>query len=117
LRELLIGFNTMKGIEAVVVTSRSGINIASSVPQKANPDTLAAMSSALQNAADILTSQINKDSAYRVVIECERNNIIIVSAGQKALLMVLTNEKSILGPLFMQISNLSVKVKELLEND
>ncbi|MCG7848539.1 MAG: roadblock/LC7 domain-containing protein [ANME-2 cluster archaeon] len=117
LMELITDFKTMKCIEAVVVTSRSGINIASSVPPKTNPDTLAAMSSALQYAADILTGRAKKSFSDRVVIECERDKIIIVGTGPKALLLVLASEKSTLGPRFMEISNLSRQVKELLEYD
>ena len=117
LMELITGFKTMKSIEAVVVTSRNGINMASSVPPKTNPDKLAAMSSVLQNVADILTKQVDNNSADNVVIECERNQIIIVGAGPKALLLVLTNEKSTLDPLFMEINNLSLQVKKLLESD
>ncbi len=117
LMELLTGFKTMKGIEAVAVTSRNGINMASSVPPKTNPDKLAAMTSVLQNAADILTEQVKNSSADRMVIECERNKIIIVGAGPKAVLLVLANEKSTLDPLFMEISNLSRQLKKLLESD
>jgi len=71
LMELLNGFKTMKDIEAVAVTSRNGINMASSVPPKTNPDTLAAMNSALQYAADILTGRVKNSLSDRVVIECE----------------------------------------------
>jgi predicted regulator of Ras-like GTPase activity (Roadblock/LC7/MglB family) len=118
LMELLTGFKTMKGIESVVVTSRSGINIASLVPPKTNPDTLASMSSVLHNSADILIELVNNNnSADNVVIECERNKIIIVGAGPKALLLVLADEKSTMDPLFMEISNLSRQIKKLLESD
>ncbi|MCL7412401.1 MAG: roadblock/LC7 domain-containing protein [ANME-2 cluster archaeon] len=117
LTELLIGFNTIKNIEAVVVASRNGINMGSSVPPKVNPDTLAAMCSALQNAADFLMKNIKNSTADRVVIECERDKIIIVNAGEKALLIVLTGEKSALGPLFMELKILSRQVRELLESD
>ena len=114
LMELIISFNSKKGIEAVAVTSRGGVNLASSVPPKTSPDTLAAMSSALQNAADILTEHVNYSSAERVVIECERSKIVIVSAGLKALLVVLASENTPLGPLFVDINALARQVEELL---
>lgn len=117
LTELLIGFNTIKNIEAVVVTNRNGMNIGSSVPPKTNPDTLAAMCSALQNAADFLMKNIKNSTADRVVIECERDKMIIANAGNKALLIVLTSEKSALGQLFLEINILSRQVQELLESD
>ncbi|MCL7414456.1 MAG: roadblock/LC7 domain-containing protein [ANME-2 cluster archaeon] len=116
LMELLIGFKSKGNIEAVVVASRSGVNLASSVPLNTNADTLAAMSSALKNAADIMIGQGKNDLAQRVVIECERSKLIIVGAGNKALIVVLAGENSSLGPLFVEIDHITYQIREMLDS-
>ncbi|MCL7412847.1 MAG: roadblock/LC7 domain-containing protein [ANME-2 cluster archaeon] len=115
LKELLVNFKIRSGIEAVVIMTRSGVNLVSSVTSKTNPDTLVAISSALQNAADIMVRKTRNSSADRVVIECKHSNIIIADAGQKALLLVMTDEHIALGPLFMEMNILTGQVKKLLE--
>lgn len=116
LKELLINFKLRSGIEAALITTRSGVNLVSSVSSKTNPDSLVAISSAVQNAAEIMLRQTNNSSADRVVIECKHSNIVIVGAGPKALLLVLTNEHVALGPLFIEMNILTGHVKELLES-
>jgi len=54
LTELLISFKTVWGIEASLVATRGRVNLASLVSKKTNADGLAAMSSALLNAADMM---------------------------------------------------------------
>lgn len=114
LTELLISFKTVGGIEASVITTRSGVNLASLVPQKTNADTLAAMSSALLNAADIMASQVNTGPSDRIVIECEHSKLLVVGAGPKALFVVMANENANLGALFVEMDNTSEKIKEIM---
>lgn len=113
--ELLIGFKTIRGIEAALVTTFGGVNLASMVPPKTNPDTLAAMSSALQNAAEIMTSQMKKGSPDRIVIECEHNKLLVMSAGPKALFVVLANQNINLGPLLVEMNSTANKIAELMK--
>jgi len=86
--ELLDRFTIRKGIEAAVITTRDGITLTSSVGHRINPKTLAAMSSAMHSAADILIGKVSDSSADRVMIECKHSKFIIVDAGPKAVLLV-----------------------------
>jgi len=113
LMELLAGFKTTGGIEAALVTSRSGVHLASLIPPRSNPDTLAAMSSAMQSAADIMSSHVKHGTPHRMVIECEHSKLIVTKAGEKALFIVIASEKSNLGPLFLEMDSTASKIKEL----
>ncbi|MCL7476181.1 MAG: roadblock/LC7 domain-containing protein [Methanosarcinales archaeon] len=113
--ELLNKFKIRRGIEAVVITTRNGITLTSSVGHRINTKTLAAMSSAMYSAADILIGKVSDSSADRVMIECKHSKFIIVDAGPKALLLVLANETVALGPLLLEMNNLTGKAKKLLE--
>ena len=113
LMDLLTGFKTTGGIEAALVTSRSGVNLASLIPPKSNPDTIAAMSSAMQSAADIMSKQVNKGTPHRVVIECEHSKLVVAKAGEKAHFIVLASGKSNLGPLFVKMDATASKIEEL----
>jgi predicted regulator of Ras-like GTPase activity (Roadblock/LC7/MglB family) len=115
LTELLISFKTVGGIEASLVTTRGGVNLASLVPKKTNADALAAMSSALLNAADIMASQVNTGPSDRIVIECQHCKLLVVSAGPKALFVALTNENVNLGALFVKMAITAQKIKEIMQ--
>ncbi|MCD4765454.1 MAG: roadblock/LC7 domain-containing protein [Methanosarcinales archaeon] len=116
LMELLAGFKTTGGIEATLVTSRSGVHLTSLVPARSNPDILAAMSSALHSAADIISSQVNQGTPNRVVTECEHCKLIMTKAGEKALFIVLQSGNANLGPLFIKMDTTASKIEELLED-
>ncbi len=113
LMDLLTGFKTTGGIEAALVTSRSGVHLASLIPPKSNADTLAAMSSAMHNAADIISNQVNKGTPHRVVIECEHSKLVMTKAGEKAYFIVLASERVNLGPLFIKMDTTASKIEEL----
>ena len=115
LTELLAGFKSMGNIEAALVTSKSGINLASHVPPGANADSLAAMSSTLQNAGDFITTQFKKGHSIRVVVECEHSKLVIISAGSKAHFIVLTSDNVNLGPLFLEMGYTAEKIEKLLD--
>ncbi len=113
LMDMLTGFKTTGGIEAALVTSRSGVHLASLIPSSSDPDALAAMSSAIHNAADIMSSQVNQGTPHRVVIECEHSKLVVAGAGENALFIVLANGIANLGPLFMKIDTTASKIEEL----
>ena len=115
LTELLISFKTVGGIEASLVTTRGGVNLASLVPKKTNADALAAMSSAMLNAADIMASQVNKGPSDRIVIECQHSKLLVVGAGPKALFVALANENANLGALFVEMAITAEKIKEIMQ--
>jgi len=114
LTELLAGFKAIGGIEAALVTSHSGINMVSLVPPRTNADTLAAMSTTLQNAGDFITMQFKKGHSNRIVVECEHSKLVIICAGPKAHFIVLTSDNVNLGPLFLEMSNTAKKIEQLL---
>ncbi len=114
LMEILTGFKITRGIEAALVASRSGVYLASLVPARYNPDTLAAICSAVHSAADIISSQVKQGTPHRVVIECEHCKLVMTKAGEKALFIVLASANSNLGPLFMKMDTTASKIEELL---
>ena len=114
LTELLAGFKAMGGIEAALVTSQGGINMASLVPPRTNADTLAAMSSILQNAGDFITMQFKKGHSNRIVVECEHSTLVIICAGPKAYFTVMTLDHVNLGTLILEMSNTAKKIEQLL---
>jgi len=114
LNEILISFRAMSGIEAALITTPGGINLASIVPPGTNPDTLAAMSSTVQNAGNLMITQLEKGHSKRVVVECEHSKLVVISAGPKAHFIVLATDNINLGPLFVEMNNTAMKIEELL---
>ena len=108
--ELIASIKAMGGVEAALVTSRNGINFAMMVPPALHPDTIAVISSALKNMADLMKGHSN-----RAVIECEHNKLVIVNVSSKSLFTILVNNNANLGPLFTEMNTTASKVEELLD--
>lgn len=114
LTELLLSFKTVGGIEASLITTRSGVNLASLVPRRANADTLAAMSSALLNAADIMADKLGRGASERIVIECEHSKLLVMGAGPQALFVVLANDNANLGSLFLEMGYTVATIEQMM---
>jgi len=97
----------LNGISEVVTSllvSRSGMHIAGNAPEGVHLETFVAMSAILLGSAETAISEL-KGELEDVLVELDRSRIIIDSAGNKGLLVVVTNTKG-------KFDSLHVKVKK-----
>lgn len=93
--------NNPKVITSVLI-SRSGMHIAGQPPEGVHLETFVAMLSILFTAAETATRGL-KGELENVFVEFDRSRIIIDSAGNKGVLVVVTNTKENHDSLHAQI--------------
>jgi predicted regulator of Ras-like GTPase activity (Roadblock/LC7/MglB family) len=104
LEHVLDEIRAIPSVYEATVVSRSGMHIAGDAPKGVHLETFVAMTAILLGAAETATSEL-KDKLQYVVVELTRGKMLLMSAGQRALLVV-TSSKDI------SASDLSAKMKE-----
>jgi len=104
LEEVLDEIRSIPSVYEATVVSRSGMHIAGDAPKGVHLETFVAMSAILLGAAETATAEL-KDKLQNVSIELSRGRMVLVSAGNRALL-VLTASKDI------SAADLATKAKE-----
>lgn len=113
--KLLSDLKNIGGVEASIAASRDGLLIRANMQREQFLASLAAMSATMLGAAETATTQVEKGLPTRVIVESEYGRLIIVGAGPKALLIVLSNSNSSLGLILIELDKSAKKLKELLK--
>lgn len=113
--KLLADLKNIGGVEASIAASRDGLLIRANMPKEKFLASLSAMSATMLGAAETATTQVEKGLPTRVIVESEYGRLIIVGAGPKALLIVLSNSNSSLGLILIELDKSARKLKELLK--
>jgi predicted regulator of Ras-like GTPase activity (Roadblock/LC7/MglB family) len=112
--KLLADLKNMGGVEACAAASRDGMLIRAVMQKEQFVDSLAAMSATMLGAAETATTQLEKGLPNRLIVESEHGRLIVVGAGPKALLVVLTGLDTGLGLMLLEVEKSAKKLKELL---
>jgi predicted regulator of Ras-like GTPase activity (Roadblock/LC7/MglB family) len=90
--DILGELNNNSEVISSVVVSRSGMHIAGDPPEGVHLETFVAMSAILLGSAETAITEL-KGELEDVLVELDRSRIIVDSAGNKGLLVVVTNTK------------------------
>lgn len=90
--DILNELNNNSEVASSVVISRSGMHIAGEAPEGVHLETFVAMSAILLGSAETAIAEL-KGELEDVLVELDRARVIIDSAGNKGLLVVVTNTK------------------------
>lgn len=113
LEEILKEIHTTGGIKLSVIASRHGLVIAS-ITQGA--ETLAAMSATMLGAAETASATLEEGIPERLISETLTANIVIIGAGPKALLVVITEPgMGLLGLILINMKKAAGKIKNILQ--
>lgn len=111
---VLTDLKKIGGVEATAAASRDGLLMKAIMPSGQRAETFAAMSATMLGAAETATTELKKGLPERVIVESEHGKLIVTGAGQKALLIVLTNPDAGLGLILVELEKAAEKVKGLL---
>jgi predicted regulator of Ras-like GTPase activity (Roadblock/LC7/MglB family) len=100
--DILGELNNNSEVVSSVVVSRSGMHIAGQAPDGVHLETFVAMSAILLGSAETAISELKGD-LENILVELDRSRIVIESAGNKGLLVVVTNTKENFSPLSSKI--------------
>ncbi len=90
--DILGELNNISEVVTSIVVSRSGMHISGDAPDGVHLETFVAMAAILLGSAETAISEL-KGELEDVFVELDRSRIIIDSAGNKGLLVVVTNTK------------------------
>ena len=114
---LIAILQTLKKIGEVLgssVISRDGLVIASDLSTDVDEETFAAMSAAMQGADETAVSELKQGNLKQIIIDYQNGKIIIISAGEKAILVILAKSKINLGLALLEMGKTGKKIDGVL---
>lgn len=97
-------------VEAAVIVSVDGLNMASSLPGNIEEDRVSAMSAAMLSLGERIASELGRGELNQVYVKGENGYVLLSAIGEEAVLTVLAREQAKLGLIFLDMSR---AVKEL----
>lgn len=114
LDNILRNLQSVGGIEASIIASRDGLLMSSKISGIKNQDTFVAMSATMLGAAETATAELGKGVPNRIIIESKHGKVIVMGAGPKGLLIIITAPDAGLGLILMEAAKASDKVRQIL---
>lgn len=102
------------GVEASAVASRDGLLICSTIPKKQRAETFAAMAATMIGAAETAASELGKGIPERIIVESKNGKIIGMGAGDKAFLIVMTQNDAKVDAILNETVTASEKIRQVL---
>ena len=114
LETILSGLKKTGGIQGSAVISRDGLIVASDLSENVDADTVAAMSAAMQGAAETAVQELNQGELNQIIIDSGKGKMISIGAGENAILVVLGDVKVNLGLVLLALGKAKSKIADIL---
>lgn len=101
-------------VEAAAVVSADGLPMASALPPHVEEERLAAMSAALLTLGDRAAAGLGKGALAQVFIEGESGHVILMSAGNDAVLVSVTSRGAKIGLVIFEMRKTASRVVEVM---
>jgi len=101
-------------IEASAVISVDGLTIASALAGNMDEDRVGAMSAAMLSLGERTAAELARGELEQVMIKGASGFVLLIHAGQDAVLTVVTNQKAKLGLIFLDATRAAKEVSELI---
>jgi predicted regulator of Ras-like GTPase activity (Roadblock/LC7/MglB family) len=105
---------TTPDIEASAVVSVDGLMIASALPRDVEEDRVAAMSAAMLSLGERTAGELARGELSEVYVKGENGYVILMSAGEDAVLTALARKDAKLGLVFLDMKRTAEDVSSLL---
>jgi len=116
LRPILRSFNSASNdIEASAVISSDGLSMAWVLGDEVNPDRFGAMCASLLALAKRASEEISRGKLKQVLIEGDKGLMLLIYAGNDAVLAVATKPTVNLGKIFIDSRKAAANIALLLE--
>ena len=116
LTKILKELDSIGDVIGSAVVSTEGLCIAADIGEGVDEDTFAAMSAAMQGAAETAAAELKQGRLRQIIVDAEEGKIITISAGEKAILVILATSKINLGLALLELGKASGKISDILEN-
>ena len=115
LKELLKEFKSSSAdVQASAVVSTDGLIIASELPQDVEEDRVAAMSAAMLSLGERTSKELMKGSLEQVFVKGQDGYILLMGAGEEAVLTALAKKDAKLGLVFLDMKRAADKISAVI---
>ncbi len=101
-------------VEGCAIVSLDGLPIASALMEGMDENRIGAMSAAMLSLGGKTSSELGRDELDQVMIKGKNGYILMVEAGEEAVLLVITNPSAKLGLIFLDTKRAAKNIKEIL---
>ncbi|KYC46106.1 MAG: Roadblock/LC7 domain protein [Candidatus Methanofastidiosum methylothiophilum] len=105
---------TTPDVEASAVVSIDGLIIASALPQDVEEDRVAAMSAAMLSLGERTSQELKRGSLEQVFVKGVNGYIIMMGAGQEAVLTALARKDAKLGLVFLDMKRTADEIGKII---
>ena len=114
LDDVLTGLIQVGQLKACVVVSKEGLLINSRTPPDVDARIFSALCSTIMGAAEAASGQMTTGTIAQLSVKTENGTIVLIPAGSKAILTVLTKPEAQLGLIFFEMETRATQVEEIL---
>lgn len=101
-------------IKACGIVSKEGLLINSRTPPDVDARIFSALCSTIMGAAEAASGQMATGTVSQISVKTEKGTIVLIPAGLKALLTVLTDPEAQIGLIFFEMEKKAAQVEEIL---
>ena len=114
LDNVLTGLMHVGQIKASGIVSKEGLLINSRTPPDVDARIFSALCSTIMGAAEAASGQMNTGTVSQISVKTEKGTLVLLPAGLKAILTVLTEPEAQLGLIFFEMETRAAQVDEIL---
>lgn len=101
-------------IQGLVVVTKDGLPIAASIDSRIDEDRISAMTAASLNLAERVVMELNRGILGEMIIKGNEGLVIIMDAGEEAVLTGITHSDAKLGLVLLDMKRASRKLAEMI---
>lgn len=114
LDEVLSGLLKVGQIKACAVVSKEGLLINARTPPDVDARIFSALCSTIMGAAEAASGQMATGLVNQISLKTEKGTIVLIPAGQKAILTALTEPEAQIGLIFYEMEERALMVDQIL---
>ena len=111
LKELL---HIMPEVRAATILSQEGLPIASALPHDVDETQIAALTASILCMAERASLKLRAGYLEQICIQCSDRNLLVLTAGQNAVLTVSTTKNVNIGLIFLNCRKICEKIALLV---
>ena len=115
LNDLLRDFESITPVKISAVVSRDGLIIASLIDLDDNEDYLAGLAADITMLGEKTMEELLNSKVKKLIIESENGSIILIPAGNDAILFTMVQNIKNLGVILFNLGKLAKKIENVLK--
>jgi len=114
LDDVISGLLKVGQIQACAIVSKEGLLINSRTPPEVDARIFSALCSTIMGAAEAASGQMATGLVSQISLKTEKGTMVLIPAGKKAILTVLTEPKAQIGLIFYEMEERAKMVDQIL---